>query len=214
MADKRRVKKTIKQVQRVKTWQLIILLILALLVSATFLRLNNIGMIERRTAVEQSDKRGDRTALFNNLYSLQRYVSEHMNADPGRIALEHQYQRDVDAIKKKAEQSDRNGGSPANRKAAAVCDPQAAANGWRWPDPRYISCIDTVLKSFPAAERPSNLELPNANLYYHTFVSPRWSPDFAGWSLVVTGVIFLMIIIRTISLLILKALLRKHYSSV
>lgn len=171
-------------------------------------------MIERRTAVLQADETGDPAALFNNLYALQRYTSEHMNANPGRVALEHQYQRDVDAIKKKAEQANQNGGNPANRKAAAVCDPQARVNGWRWPDPRYISCIDNVLKSFPAAERPSAVELPNVNLYYHTFVSPRWSPDFAGWSLVVTGVIALLIVLRTLSLLILKALLRKHYSSI
>lgn len=213
MADKRRVRKTIKQIQRVKTWQLLILLLLAGLIAATFLRLNNVGMVERRTAVLQADEAGDKVALFNNLYSLQRYVSDHMNADPGRIALEHQYKRDADAAKKKAEKAATSTGSGAYKKAASVCDPKAIASGWRWPDPRYISCIDTELKKYPEASVPT-IELPNANLYYHTFYSPVWSPDFAGWTLVICALIALIILLRVVSLLILKALLRRHYSSI
>lgn len=213
MADNRRVKKTIKQIQRVKTWQLLILLLLVGLISATLLRLNNVGMVERRTAVLQADKEGDQVALFNNLYALQRYVSQHMNTDPGRVALEHQYKRDADAAKKKAERAATNSGSEAYKKAAAVCDSRAITSGWRWPDPRYLNCIDTELKKYPEASVPI-IELPNPNLYYHTFASPVWSPDFAGWSLVLCLAIALVILFRFISLLILKALLKKHYSSI
>ena len=213
MADNRRVKKTIKQIQRVKTWQLIVLLVLAGLIAATFLRLNNVGMVERRTAVLLADKEGNKVAMFNNLYALQRYVSDHMNTDPGKIALEYQYKRDADAAKKKAEKAATSNGGGAYKKAAGVCDPRAVANGWRWPDPRYMSCIDTELKKYPAGSVPV-IELPNPNLYYHTFYSPMWSPDFAGWSLIACGILALVILLRTTSLLILKALLRKHYSSI
>lgn len=213
MADKRRVKKTIKNIQRVKTWQLVILLVLAGLIAATFLRLNNVGMVERRTAVLQADESGDKIALFNNLYALQRYVSEHMNADPGRIALQHQYERDAEAAKDKAQRTASDKGSNAYQKASDVCDPRAIAQGWRWPDPRYLGCINKELKKYPDSE-VAIMELPNVNLYYHSFYSPAWSPDFAGWSLVACAVILLVIIVRLVSLLVLKALLKRHYSSI
>lgn len=213
MADKRQVRKTINRIQRVKTWQLFILLILVGLIAATFLRLNNVGMVERRTAVLQADKENNQVALFNNLYALQRYASEHMNASPGKVALEYQYKRDADAAKKKAEKASTSSGSGAYKKAAATCDPEAIANGWRWPDPRYIGCIDSELKKYPAGSVPS-IELPNPNLYYHTFYSPAWSPDFAGWAVATSALIGIVIVLRVISLLVLKALLRKHYSSI
>ena len=86
--DKRKTKFRIKKLSQIKTWQLAVLLIMAGFVAATFLRLNNVGMIERREAVEDADKSGDVIALSQRLYDLQRYVSAHMNADPGRIALD------------------------------------------------------------------------------------------------------------------------------
>jgi hypothetical protein len=213
VADKRRVKKTIKNIQRVKTWQLVVLLLLAGLMAATFLRLNNVGMVERRTAVLHADEAGDKIALFNNLYALQRYVSEHMNTDPGRIALQHQYERDAEAARDKAERTASDKGDNAYQKASKICDPQAIAQGWHWPDPRYLGCINKELKKFPDSQVAA-IELPNVNLYYHSFYSPAWSPDFAGWSLVVCAVILLVIIARLASLAFLKALLRKHYSSI
>ena len=51
MADKGRIKQDIKNLQRIKTWQLIILLIIVGFIAATFLRLNSIGMVQRREAV-------------------------------------------------------------------------------------------------------------------------------------------------------------------
>ncbi len=213
MADKRRVKKSIKQLQRVKTWQLVIILILVGLVSATFLRLNNIGMIERRTAVLNADKSGSYRDIANRLYDLQRYVSSHMNADPGRVALEGQYGRDAKAAAEAAANNTGVSGDVYNQ-ASATCYPQALVGGWHWPDARYTNCINEELAKYPGTQTEPTDALPNVNLYYHEYVSPLWSPDFAGWSLVVCGVIVLIIIGRLISLGILKILLRKHYRSV
>ena len=58
MADKRGTRRAIRRLEEIKTWQLVILLVMASFVSATFLRLNNIGMIERRDAVINADKEG------------------------------------------------------------------------------------------------------------------------------------------------------------
>lgn len=216
MANKKRVKKNIKQLQRVKTWQLVILLLLAVLVAATFLRLNNIGMLERRDAVYATDKVGDSEILKNRLYDLQRYVSAHMNASPDRIALEGQYQRDSEKAKARAEASGSNNpNGNVYQKAADVCDPIGRAQGWRWPDPRYIACVDQELSKYPAAAGlAQSIQLPDVNLYYHSFVSPLWSPDFAGWSVVICLVIATMIVARLVGLLVLRVMLRRHFQSV
>jgi len=216
VADKKRVKKSIKQLQRIKTWQLVCLLLLAALIAATFLRLNNIGMLERREAVKAADKTGDSEALKNRLYDLQRYVSAHMNTDPGKIALEASYQRDSQKIKEAAEAAGTNNPSGnVYQKAADVCDPIGRAQGWRWPDPRYIACVDSELSKYPSASGPAaTVQLPDVNLYYHSFISPIWSPDFAGWSVVVCLVIVVMIAARFTSLIVLRALLRRHYQSI
>ena len=96
MADKGRIKESINGLQRVKTWQLIIVLIIVGFVAATFLRLNSIGMVQRRDAVITADKEGNNDAIINRLYDLQQFVSAHMNTDLGRgVYLEHSYNRDL-----------------------------------------------------------------------------------------------------------------------
>lgn len=216
MADKRTIKQNIKRLQRVRTWQLLLVLIVALLVAATFLRLNNIGMVERRKAVVAADKSGTQEDIQNRLYDLQRYVSAHMNADTGKIALQEQYARDSERIKRAAEaEASSNPNGNVYQKAAEVCDPIGRAQGWRWPDPRYISCIDTELSKYPASSGgAAKVQLPDINQYYHSFVSPIWSPDFAGFSVLVCIVLAAIIAFRWISLAVLKVLVKRHYRSI
>lgn len=209
MADKRQVRRSIQQLQRVKTWQLVILLIIMGFVSATFLRLNNVGMMQRRDAVLSADKSGDQTALTQRLYDLQRYTSEHMNADTDGFYLEHQYARDAQkAVDKAKNYSNPNGN--VNAKAEAACRPKFTV----WSQ-AYVQCFTDELAKFPPAEDPEqNVALPSPQLYRHNFASPLWSPDFAGWSVMVCLAIILLIIIRLISLLVLRLLLKRHYRGI
>lgn len=71
MTDKRKVRSTLRFLQHAKTWQLFVVLILCGFVAATFLRLNNIGMIERRTAVIAADEAGDNAVTQQRLFALQ-----------------------------------------------------------------------------------------------------------------------------------------------
>lgn len=208
MADKRRVKRSIKQLQRVKTWQLVLLLILSLLLTATLLRLNNIGMIERRTAVLNADKRGNEAITRARLFDLQRYSAEHMNADSGVVYLEHQYQRDTEnAIRVASQQgSDAN----INIKADQIC--KAQFGGY---SQAYVQCFANELAKYPSGiNAPEKAELPSSALYRHEFTSPIWSPDFAGFLTGASGLILLLIVLRLISLVFLRALLHRHYRSI
>lgn len=198
MDNKKNLRRNIKKIQRVKTWQLFILLILMGFLSATFLRLNNIGMIQRRTAVMDADVLGDKAVIQNRLYDLQRYVSSHMNADMGAgIALESSYKRDA----QKAYESVTSD-SDVYRKAQEVCMPQYSS----WSQ-AYVLCTANELDKYEGID---SVSWPDPKAYTHVFVSPLWSPDFAGWSVLICIAIFTMIVVRFIGVIILKILLRRY----
>jgi len=208
VADKRHIKYNLKRLQSLKTWQLFILLLLVAMVSATLLRMNNNGMIERRTAVLQADKTGDQMALKNNLYSLQRYAAEHMNASSGTVYLEESYKRDTQRAFQAAEAAMSGESSPLAL-ADATCKQRFA--GW---SQSYVLCVATEQAKYPAGATTAQFVPPNSELYRQEFVSPLWSPDFAGWSVALVLAITGVIVVRWIGLIILKLLLRKHYSSI
>jgi hypothetical protein len=207
VADKRQMKQRLKQLQRVKTWQLVILLMLSLLLTATFLRLNNIGMIERRTAVLNADERGDEEVTRARLFDLQRYSADHMNADSGVIYLEGQYKRDTEEAIKKA-----SGSSETNINVVADRTCKARFGGY---SQAYVQCFAAELAKYsPGSNAPDKAELPSASLYRHEFASPVWSPDFAGFMSAVTVLIGLAIVLRMIGLAVLRVLLHRHYQGV
>ncbi len=214
--DKRKTRFRIKRLSQVKTWQLMILLVMVGFISATFLRLNNVGMVERRQAVENADKAGDVAALTQRLYDLQRYVASHMNAHPGKIALDHTYKRAYDQkLKEYEDQIQNQSNNDVVTKVREACDAKAQAGGYgrftTQADPRYVACIAEEWEKYPAAKNANIAFTPPATEpYYHTFVSPAWSPDFAGWSLVLTVVIGLIIVVRLVVLMVLRWLLRRR----
>lgn len=209
MADKRQVRRSIRQLQRIKTWQLMILLILAVFLAMTFLRLNNIGMIERRNAVLTADEAGNGEVTINRLYDLQRYVSAHMNTDMGKgLYLETSYNRDYQAAYDRAT-ADSNPNGNIYKKAQDVCAPQFSRYS-----AAYLQCTTGELAKYPAAGNLTDTFVgPKADSYLHVFSSPRWSPDFAGWSVLLCLVIGVMILARLLSLAILRILLHQHYKS-
>lgn len=210
MADKGRIKQDIKNLQRVKTWQLIILLIIVGFVAATFLRLNSIGMVQRREAVINADKQGDQEDTVSRLYDLQRYVAAHMNTDLGRgVFLEESYNRDSQSW----QENQYGAGNPNGniyKKAQEVCAPKFSSYSRA-----YLQCTTNELAKYPATADPAtDTSRPRQEAYIHSFASPAWSPDFAGWSVLVFGVILTLIVIRMISLGVLQLMLRKHYKQI
>jgi hypothetical protein len=193
----------------VKTWQLFIILILMVFVAATFLRLNNIGMLQRREAVLAADKTGDLQVTQNRLYELQRYTAAHMNTETGPFDLEAQYRRDVQkAVDVAASQGSSQ--SNINARVDEICRSRVSGYGSAW-----IQCFSEELAKYPPSSNPADtVNLPSPLLYRHAFASPLWTPDFAGWSVLVCLVIVLMILARLVSLGILRLLLKKHYKGI
>ena len=210
MADKSRVKQSIKNLQRIKTWQLIVLLIICGFVSATFLRLNNIGMVERREGVLSADQQGNEEVTIKRLYDLQRHVSAHMNTDLGRgVYLDASYSRDLQQWQS-TQYGDGNPNGNIYKKAQEVCAPR-----FRSYSAAYLQCTTSELSKYPAAADPAtDTSKPRQEAYIHAFASPLWTPDFAGWSVLAFITILGLIIIRFVSIAILGLLLRKHYKSI
>lgn len=210
MADKSRIKHSIKDLQRVKTWQLVIVLIIVGFIAATFLRLNNIGMVQRREAVITADKTGDRETTVNRLYDLQRYVSSHMNTDLGRgVYLENGYNRDLQSWQQN-QYGDGNPNGNIYKKAQEICAPRFSYYSYA-----YLQCTTNELAKYPAAADPaSDTSKPRQEAYIHAYASPLWSADFAGLSVLVFGVILLLIGIRLGSIAILQLMLRRRFKKI
>lgn len=177
-------------------------------IAATFLRLNNIGMVERRAAVIAADASGDKDAIAQRLYDLQRYVSAHMNTDMGKgVYLQEQYARDRQAALDAAAQSDNS--TNIYKQITDACRAMYAS----WSP--YFQCVkDKLNASTPASDPIDTAPLPSANEYRHIYVSPVWSPDFAGFSLVVCALIALAIVARLLTLGVLRLMLHRHYKSI
>lgn len=187
-----------------------VLLVIMCFIAATFLRLNNIGMVQRREAVMNADEAGNEQNTLERLYDLQRYVSAHMNADLGQgVYLEQSYNRDLQEWISTQYGTNNPNGNIYNA-ADQVCAPQFSSYSYA-----YLQCITNELAKYPSAADPaSDTSKPRQEAYIHSFYSPLWSPDFAGWSVVACIVIIILIFVRLISLGILQLMLKRHYKRI
>jgi len=210
VAEQGRIKKGITSIAQVKTWQLIVLLVIMGVIAASFLRLNNIGMVQRREAVIIADQEGNEETIISRLYDLQLYVTGHMNTDLGRgVYLEQSYTRDLQEWQE-TQYGNENPNGNIYKKAQEVCAPQFDYYSYA-----YLQCTTSELAKYPSADDPaSESSKPRQEAYIHAFTSPLWSPDFAGWSVLLCGVLLALIIIRLVGGGVLRLMVRKHYRNI
>ncbi len=209
--DRRELLNTLHSIRKLKTWQLVIILILFLGVSAIFLRLNNVGMIERRQAVYSADKAGDNEQIHDRLYDLQRYASQHMNAATGEVYLDHKYKRDIKAISDKLRKESKD--NKVYVKADKVCRPRYISHGFF--SMAYLNCIKKETAKYPGSNKiKTSFKSPDPALYRFEFYSPRWTFDFAGVSVLITFILLVVILVKVIVTIVIKLLLKRRYSSI
>lgn len=209
--SKKSIQREIRRVKRLRTWQLLALLVLAGFVTAILLRLDNVGMIQRREAVIAADRAGDRELLERNVRELRRYVFSHMNAST-RLYLTYQRERDAREILEAAANNmalDNPHGN-IHRIVADICDPLAQRFGWGYSQP-YFDCIARELANFPAMDDSiPTIEMPRRELYRISYVSPRWTLGPTGIMVLVCVVLVVMILVRAIRLIVLQVMLSKY----
>jgi hypothetical protein len=163
--------------RQIKPWYFVALIVIFGATSLVSLRHNNEHMIQLRDAVYTSDKNsGDVEA---SLRTLRQYVYAHMNTSltsgPNAvhppIQLKYTYERLQQAQASVLGQ----GNSDLYQEAQDYCDTQTTIGS------EVISCI----QEYANTHGGSLGNVPDS-LYKFDFTSAKWSPDLAGWSMVLT----------------------------
>jgi hypothetical protein len=204
-----RDRQLLKKLTGVKTWQLLIVLLLFILLAVIFLRLNNLGMIDRRNYLIEADKTGDVTKVQSAARQLQNYLANHMNTSAGRIPLQTLYNQALEQylIASKPVEID----SGLHQRATDECIQQRSYLGFR----AVTNCIAekvglTDTASLDQNQRPA----PNPDAYYIEYAPVRWSFDLAGISLFICLLLIIIIVVRLIFVLILRIILKIKYRAV
>lgn len=183
-----------------------------LFVTATLLRLNNVGMSQRRAAVVAADKNGNLDDIQARILDLQRFSAAHMNADTGTFYLQEQYNRDVKAATKAAGgDNGQNGENSPYARADAICNPRYPVHGY---SKAYQDCILAELGKEGQVVDPASIKTPSPALYQYSFISPLWSPDFAGFASLICLLIILAIGVRLVALGVLHLLLKRKFKGI
>ena len=201
----------------VQNWQLILILIPLLFVTATLLRLDHLRMAELRDEVLAADELGDETILQEKLLALQEFTFKHVVVNvverngmqnitfgTGPFYLEGQYLRAANIAIAEAEDKlsdDSNPNGNIYAAVSAICRPQAIANGWAWNSPGYLNCWTSELDKYPASEELNSqltADVPPTELFRYNYASPIWAPSWAGWAILACVIIIAIVIIRLI----------------
>ena len=193
--------------KKAKTWQLIVVLVLLSFVSATFLRLNNLGMVELRSKVEAADKTGDAETIRHSLAQLQHYASAHMNAYPGVIYLQESYNRDYAKALETAA-SARNPNSDVYQQASIACRARFQGSVASFRND-YVACVMAEVGSLPP-EQQTAVSLPSPGVYRYTFSSPLISFDFAGLGVITTFIVACLIAAKLTGVMVLRMILKRR----
>jgi hypothetical protein len=162
------------------------------------------NMIKLKQAVYTADKQnGDINTALNNL---RKYVYGHMNTNlrtgststEPPIQLVNQFNRDVDAERQRI--ANLGSADKVYVDAQTICEKAGV------PITERAACIqDYVTKNGKGIPQ---LNLPAKEVYTFDFASPIWSPDIAGFSLIISVLLGLFLLARLIAGIILKNYLR------
>lgn len=219
---------------KIKTWMLIVAVLVLLPIDATLLRFDHIRMTELRNEVlsidaEISNEESDEETqisdekLADALIKLKEFVFSNIIVNvveengvqelifgTGPFYLEHQYLRAATKALSEAESmvaSDNNPHGNIYAAAGEYCRGQAYANGWSWNSAGYINCMMGEINKYPASDELSNeivAKLPSTELYRKNYASPVWAPTFTGWMILVTIILIVVILIRLIIWIVLR----------
>ncbi len=165
--------------------------VLSGLAAIVSLRSNNLKMLELRQKVLDADETAD-PKVFDYLADLQNYVSRHMHTNPPAlgdqpaIQLKGAYDRAMQA-QTAAVSTQREA---IAREATAHCE-SAMPNTLL---SNRAACVAEYIGARPVAE-PQVV----SDLYRYDFAAPRWSPDIAGWSIVMVFIFGGLLLIQLIS---------------
>lgn len=191
---KRAPKRAIHHLHRVSPWIFFAISLFFGVICIVSLRNNNLTALKLRDTVNQVDKdNGDVEAALRNL---REYMYSHMNTNLSTgpnavkppIQLKYRYERLVQAENERAGQQN----DKVYTDAQTECEkqfPKGLSGSGRIP------CIKDYIESHGGAKQQT---IPDS-LYKFDFVSPLWSPDLAGLSMLIAAVSLCLFLFRFIS---------------
>ncbi|HET7639182.1 MAG TPA: hypothetical protein VFK47_10620 [Ktedonobacteraceae bacterium] len=173
-----------------KVWYFLVAAAVLAVIAVFSLRQNYVTMVDLRNDVYATDQaNGNVEAALQKLRS---YVGAHMNTGLARgsdavyppIQLKYTYERLQAAEKARVEAASRSIYTDAQKTCEALY-PGSFSGGPRVP------CIESYVSSHAVQAQV----IPDS-LYKFDFVSPRWSPDLAGISLLLSVMAIILMAIR------------------
>ncbi|MBR3115734.1 hypothetical protein IKF30_00695 [Candidatus Saccharibacteria bacterium] len=212
------------KLHKVKTWQLLLILVPLLFLDATLLRMEHVRMTELRDAVLEADASDNDEEVTKRLEELREFTLSNMvinvvddNGEQrvtfgtGPFYLEHQYIKAANKALEEAESQladDSNPNGNVYAKASDACRAQAISNGWTaWDDPNYINCMVSEIQKYPAANEIQDsikASLPSTELYRREYAAPIWTPTLTGFMVLITLIIIVVIMYRMIVWIVLR----------
>ena len=188
--DKQYFRKLHSFLQRINVYVLVVVLVVSITVCVFALRQNNLQVLKLRDAVIAADK--DNKDVEGALTELRTYMYSHMNTSLSSgpnaikppIQLKYSYERLVEAEQQRLTVEN----SKVYIEAQAECEkrfPKGLSGSGRIP------CITDYVASRGVEQK----NIPDS-LYKFDFVSPTWSPDLAGWSMLAAIVSGAFLVLR------------------
>jgi hypothetical protein len=186
--DKRYLHHVWRKLRPISYWYFLLLFVVFGVIGAFALRQNNLTAIRLRDQVAKVDKENGDVEMA--LRELRAHVYGHMNANLSSgtgiqhpVQLKYRYERLVAAEKARVDNANKN----IYTKAQRYCErkyPASTSGGPRVPCiAEYVTKNGEKQKSIPD------------DLYKFDFVSPIWSPDLAGFSILLSGIFLLLFLI-------------------
>ena len=191
MANKRKLHHLYTKLRIISPAALAGLFLMASFVTIIALRNNNLQMIRLREQVFTADEKGDH--VEQALDNLRAFVYSHMNTNLNSgglsikppIQLKYTYDRLVSAEKQRV--------SAKTTAIAADATKYCEAHHPAGHIQERAKCVQQYISDRPVAEQTVPKEL-----YQFDFVSPIWSPDVAGFSLLLSIVLLLLFLSRVL----------------
>lgn len=201
--NKRRLHHYWRRFHGLSSWYLLALTVVFAIITIFSLRQNNMTALKLRDEVLKVDQQnGDIEAALRKLRT---YVYGHMNTDLAGggtvyppIQLKYRYERLVAAQQEAAKAANAQIYTDAQKHCEALLPTGVSLN--------RVTCIQQYLDARPLAAQPPIQD----SLYKFDFASPRWSPDLAGWSLILTIVFAFLLVLRLVLGLWMRHQLKKH----
>lgn len=183
--NKRHLHHVWRYYRQLKPWYFVVAMIVFGATSLISLRHNNEQMVRLRDAVYAADKDGG--DVESSLRTLRAYVYAHMNTSLASgpnavhppIQLKYTYER-----LQQQQQAAVGQGSALYNQAQSYCEDQTVVGS------EVISCIQQYLTTHGSTVA----NVPDS-LYKFDFTSAKWSWDLAGWSIVLTALSILGLLV-------------------